>query len=126
MKLSNRQIGSIGVAKVTTALLQLGYSVLTPSEDCNGYDIVAEKDGKFNRIQVKCSTKQDRKYPRYAFMTSKGNHGKQKYTKSSCDWIVCIGLEDDLYWVFPPSGTIGKSKKCMVRTGSNWKIVGTI
>jgi hypothetical protein len=99
---------------------------LTPSEDCNGYDIVAEKYGKFNRIQVKCSTKRDPLRARYAFMTSKGNGSKMRYTKSVCDYIVCIGLQDDLYWVFKPSEAIGKSKKCHVITGSDWKIVGTI
>jgi hypothetical protein len=53
MKLSSRQIGAVGVARVTGALLRCGYSVLLPYEDYAGYDVVAEKNNKFFRIQVK-------------------------------------------------------------------------
>ena len=53
MKLSSRQIGAVGVARVTGALLRCGYNVLTPYEDFAGYDVVAEKNNKFYRIQVK-------------------------------------------------------------------------
>jgi hypothetical protein len=38
----------------------LGYSVLAPLEDFAGYDLVAERGGKFIRIQVKTSEKRDR------------------------------------------------------------------
>lgn len=114
------------MAKVTTALLQSGYSVLAPLEDCNGYDLVAEKRGEFIRIQVKCSTRRQPKIDRYEFMTSTGNLKKLKYTKSSCDLIVCVGLEDDLYWVFKTDECLCKSKKCHINTGSDWKILGKI
>lgn len=114
------------MAKVTTGLLQSGYSVLAPLEDCNGYDLVAEKGGKFHRIQVKCSTRRQPNKQRYEFMTSNGNLKKRKYTNSSCDYIVCMGLEDDLYWVFKTSECLCKSKKCHIRTGSDWKILGKI
>lgn len=126
MKLSNRQIGSVGVAKVTTALLQSGYSVLAPLEDCNGYDLVAEKNGKFKRIQVKCSTKKDPKRFRYEFVTSKGKSRKHQYTESSCDYIVCIGLADDLYWVFRTGECLAKNKKCHIRSGSDWTVLSKI
>jgi hypothetical protein len=53
MKLTSRQIGAVGVARVTGALLRCGYSVLLPYEDFAGYDVVAEKNNKFFRIQVK-------------------------------------------------------------------------
>ena len=114
------------MAKVTTALLQSGYSVLAPLEDCNGYDLVAEKSGEFIRIQVKCSTCRQPNKQKYEFMTCTGNLKKLKYTKSSCDLIVCVGLEDDLYWVFKTGECLCKTKKCHINTGSDWKILGKI
>ena len=65
MKLSNRQIGAVGVSRVASALLRLGYSVLAPLEDFAGYDLVAEKNGRFVRIQVKTSEKRDPKRNRW-------------------------------------------------------------
>ena len=126
MKLSTRQIGSVGVAKVTAALLRCGYSVLTPSEDCSGYDLVCEKNGKFKRIQVKCSSRKDPKRFRYEFATSMGRFTKQKYTISFCDYIVCVGLADDLYWVFRPDQCPSKNKKCHIRDSSDWTALAKI
>ena len=72
MKLSNRQIGAVGVAKVTAALLQNGYQVLTPIEDYAGYDLVAERNGKFHRVQVKTTTGMESRRAHYRFITCKG------------------------------------------------------
>ena len=83
MKLNNRQIGAAGVARVAGALFRNGYSVLVPMEDFgHGYDIVAEKDGKFFRIQVKTTAKAEDRKLHYRFMTCGGNGKKSTYTKS--------------------------------------------
>jgi hypothetical protein len=73
MKLSSRQIGAVGVARVTGALLRCGYNVLTPFEDFAGYDVVAEKAGKFWRIQVKTAQAVEAGRTKYRFTTSTGN-----------------------------------------------------
>lgn len=114
------------MSRVTTALLRNGYSVLIPSEDNGGYDLVAEKGGKFFRIQVKCSEKRDPERNRYGFMTSRGSTGKDWYTKESCDYIICWGMEDDLFWVFRPRDCQSKNKKCYAKTGSSWRIVSDL
>ena len=87
MKLSNRQIGAVGVSRVTSALFRLGYSVLAPLEDFAGYDLVAEKNGRFVRIQVETSEKRDGNRNRYGFMTSRGCTAKKAY-KSGVDATV--------------------------------------
>ena len=116
----------MGVARVATALLRNGYSVLTPLEDIGGYDLVAEKDGKFYRIQVKCSEKRDSERSRYGFMTSRGSSAKDCYTKESCDYIICWGMDDDLFWIFKPRECQVKNKKCFAKTGSSWRIVSDL
>ena len=99
----NRQTGAIGVARVIAGLLASGWNVLTPFEDNAGYDIVAEKDGTFNRIQVKsCGAPRlhlsGRRGPSYKFSTGRGVD-KRKYGKS-VDLIFLVALDKDLLWVF--------------------------
>ena len=114
------------MARVTGALLRNGYSVLTPIEDYAGYDLVAEKYGKFHRIQVKTSEKQDPRRNRYGFMTSVGSNNKSIYNKSMVDYIVCWAMDADLFWIFKPSKCKSKSKKCHIKTGSSWRIISDL
>ena len=125
MKLSNRQIGAVGVSRVASALLRLGYSVLAPLEDCSGYDLVAEKRNRFVRIQVKTSERKDPSKNRYGFMTSRGVGGKEIY-RGGVDVFVCYGLEDDLFWVVKPNKCKSKSYKAPLRTGSSWRILSDL
>ena len=126
MKLSNRQIGAVGVQRVAGALLRLGYQVLTPMEDYCGYDLVAHKGRKFTRIQVKTSEKKDPRGNRYGFMTSKGMDCKARYKSADVDWIVCYALDSDLYWLFRVSECRTSSKKLYPRTGSSWRILSDL
>lgn len=125
MKLSNRQIGAVGVSRVASALLRLGYSVLAPLEDYAGYDLVAEKRGKFTRIQVKTSERKDPRGNRYGFMTSKGCDTKQAY-KSGVDAFVLYGLDDDMFWLVKAKNCKKKNYKATLRTGSSWRILSDL
>ena len=125
MKLSNRQIGAVGVSRVTSALFRLGYSVLAPLEDFAGYDLVAEKNGRFVRIQVKTSEKRDGNRNRYGFMTSKGCTAKKAY-KSGVDAFVLWGMDEDLIWVAKPKDCLGRNSKRNAKTGSSWRILADL
>ena len=116
----------MGVARVAGALLRNGYSVLTPIEDYAGYDLVAEKYGKFYRIQVKTSEKQDPERNRYGFMTSAGANNKSIYNKSMVDYIVCWAMDADLFWIFKPGKCKSKNKKCHIKTGASWRIISDL
>ena len=122
MKLSNRQIGAVGVSRVASALLRLGYSVLAPLEDCSGYDLVAEKRNRFVRVQVKTSERKDPSKNRYAFITSRGADKKSTY-RGGVDVFVLWGMEDDMFWVVRPNKCRSKSYKAPLRTGSGWRIL---
>lgn len=126
MKLSNRQIGAVGVQRVAGALLRLGYQVLTPMEDYCGYDLVAHKGRKFTRIQVKTSEKKDPRGNRYGFMTSKGMDSKSRYKSVDVDMLVCWGMEDDLFWMLKPRECKAKSYKAPIRHGSSWRILSDL
>jgi len=126
MKLSNRQIGAVGVARVAGALFRNGYSVLAPMEDFCGYDLVAEKGGKFYRIQVKTTSKTEGDKNYYRFMTSNGCEGKAKYTKDRIDYLIAWAMDEDLFWLLKPSDCRGPTKKLYPKTGSSWRIVNDL
>ena len=115
----------MGVSRVASALFRLGYSVLAPLEDFAGYDLVAEKNGKFVRIQVKTSEKRDSERNRYGFMTSRGCTGKEPY-KSGVDAFVLWGMDEDLFWIARPKDCIGKNAKRNAKTGSSWRILSDL
>ena len=125
MKLSNRQIGAVGVTRVASALMRLGYSVLTPIEDYSGYDLVAEKRGRFIRIQVKTSERKDPRCNRYGFMTSRGSSKKDIY-RSCFDIFVLYGLDDDMFWVLKSSKCKSKNYKASMKSGSSWRILSDL
>ena len=127
VKLNNRQIGAVGVARVAGALFRNGYSVLVPLEDFgHGYDMVAEKGGRFFRLQVKTTARTETEKLYYRFMTSGGNDRKTAYTKSRVDYIVCWAMDEDLFWLLKPSECKGPTKKCYPKSGSSWRIVNDL
>jgi hypothetical protein len=96
MKLTSRQVGAVGVARVTGALLRCGYNVLTPYEDFAGYDVVAEKDGKFHRIQVKTAQAVEAGRTKYRFTTCSGNgFNIPKRPIAGVDYVALWAMTDD-------------------------------
>jgi len=110
---------------VASVLLRLGYSVLAPLEDFAGYDLVAEKRGRFTRIQVKTSERKDPRCNRYGFMTSKGANAKLPY-KNGVDVFVLWGMDDDMFWMVRPKNCKSKSYKATIKTGSSWRILSDL
>ena len=113
------------MSRVASALLRLGYSVLAPLEDFAGYDLVAEKRGKFTRIQVKTSERKDPRCNRYGFMTCTGSNAKLFY-KGGVDAFVLWGMDDDMFWLVRAKNCKSKNYKATLRTGSSWRILSDL
>jgi hypothetical protein len=123
-KLSSRQVGAVGVARVTGALLRCGYNVLTPYEDFAGYDVVAEDDGKFHRIQVKTSQMMEPNRNRYRFTTSSGSQVKRLIT--GVDYVACWAMGDDLFWLIPIAKCKTITTKFCPSTGQSWRVFSNL
>ena len=123
MKLTSRQVGAVGVARVTGALLRCGYNVLTPFEDFAGYDVVAERDGKFWRIQVKTAQAVEPGRTRYRFTTSSGNGSNMpKRLISGVDYVAMWAMADDLFWLLPIAKCKSITTKVCPSTGQSWRV----
>jgi len=123
-KLSARQVGAVGVARVTGALLRCGYSVLTPYEDFAGYDVVAEEDGKFHRIQVKTSQMMEPNKNRYRFTTASGSGIKKLIV--GVDYVACWAMNDDLFWLIPIAKCKTLTTQFCPSTGQSWRVFSNL
>ena len=126
MKLTNRQTGAVGVAKVAWALFRNGYSVLYPMEDFSGYDLVAERNGKFHRIQVKSSSGMEKRRACYRFLVGTGCDSKSLYSPGKVDYVVCYAIDSDMFWLFRTRECRTKNKSCNPKTGSSWRILNDL
>lgn len=91
--MNSKQQGAIGVAEAIRYYVQNGYTVFVPVSDISRFDLVVEKDGKLQRVEVKSCSAIDN-----AFMlrTSGGNQSwnkKSKYLSSKdCDRVFLYNL----------------------------------
>lgn len=89
--MNSKQLGNITEVQVMLEFLKLGYNVLTPYGDCERYDFVADINGKFIRIQVKTSRKEDD--GKIVFNTASTHYSDGKcihssYTKEEIDYFA--------------------------------------
>jgi len=124
MKLTSRQVGAVGVARVTGALLRCGFNVLTPYEDFAGYDVVAEDDGKFHRIQVKTSQMMEPNKSKYRFTTASGSQIKKLIV--GVDYVACWAMSDDLFWLIPIAKCKTLTTKFCPSTGQSWRVFSNL
>ena len=120
-KNANRKIGAAGVMRVKSELLLKGFDVAEPDVDC-GVDLIAWDHKSVNRIQVKTTVQ---KYsPTYAaFHTSKLVHkcstSRATYDPREVDFIVCVSIALNEYWIIPAGDVIAK-RKTGVRIGDKY------
>jgi hypothetical protein len=123
-KLSARQVGAVGVARVTGALLRCGFNVLAPIEDFSGYDLVAERNGKFLRIQVKTAQVMEPNRNKYRFTTASGNQIKKLIV--GVDYVACWAMSDDLFWLIPIAKCKTITTKLCPSTGQSWRVFSSL
>lgn len=113
--------GSIAEMEIASKLLKNGWNVLFPFGENNRYDLVAEKDGKFTRVQVKYVTPKNGTLD--VGCKSSNNWSVDKYTADQVDFIAVYNSENrDVYFV-PSSKFNSSSIKLRVeKTKNNQKI----
>lgn len=93
-----KRIGNIGEAKVLAKFVELGIPVYIPFGDTEKADLVAEFNGKLNKIQVKTSVRADNGIMIFSLVLStqhRKNGINHKYTKDEIDYFACYNIERD-------------------------------
>ncbi len=107
--------------EVASFLMKKGWNVLFPFGENNRYDLVAEKGGKFNRVQVKYVT------PKNGALSvgckSSNNWTVDRYTASQIDFIAVYDSKSREIYFVPASRLNSSSIKLRFdRTKNNQRI----
>lgn len=96
--MNTKQIGNIGEAKVLSEFVRLGIPVYLPFGDNEKSDLIADFNGKLNRIQVKTSQKIENNKIIFNLVSStmhRQNGVKHIYTEDEIDYFALYNLERD-------------------------------
>ena len=97
--------GVRGELLVSEKLISKGWSVAKPIGDGDPYDLLACKEAKSLRIQIK-STLGAHSYkshpsPHYQFQLAHGLSSKKRYSKEEVDFFICCALDVKRFWIIP-------------------------
>ena len=101
--MNTKKIGNIGEAKVLCKFVELGIPVYLPFGDNERSDLIAEFNGKLNKIQVKTSVKAENGKMLFDLTSStqhRSGRVKHKYTNEEIDYFACYNVtRDSIYLI---------------------------
>lgn len=102
--MNTKRIGNIGEAKVLCKFVELGIPVYIPFGDNERADLIAEFNGKLNKIQIKTSLKaEDGKmvFDLVSSTTHRNNGVKHVYDETEIDYFACYNVARDKLFLIP-------------------------
>lgn len=103
--MNSKRIGNIGEAKALSKFVELGVPVYIPFGDNETADLIADFNGKLNKIQIKTTIKADNGKMEFntASSMSKSHIGDtvHKYTETEVDYFVFYNIERDKIFLVP-------------------------
>lgn len=96
--MNSKRIGNIGEAKVLDKFVEMGIPIYIPFGDDEKADLIAEFDGKLNKIQVKTSIKSKNGCSIFDLTSStahRTNGERRKYLNSEIDYFALYSLDRD-------------------------------
>lgn len=98
-----------------------GYNVLWPLLTQSRYDLVVEKGGKFQRVQVKKATSSKTGPYEYlqARLSNRNKYSKPKYAKGEFELFAFTDMER--VWLAPFDELEGCTSVCLGSTNPNYK-----
>lgn len=108
--MNSKRIGNIGEAKVLAKFVEMGIPVYIPFGDDEKADLIAEFNGKLNKIQVKTSIKSKNGCSIFDLTSStahRTNGGRRKYSNSEIDYFALYSLDrDKVYLIKAPENPL--------------------
>lgn len=101
--MDTKSVGNIGEAKVLAKFVELGIPVYLPFGDNERADMIAEFNGKLNKIQVKTSVKAKNgvmMFKVHASSAHRTNGLKHIYTPDEIDYFACYNIERQCILLF--------------------------
>lgn len=102
--MDTKSIGNLGEAKVLCKFVEYGIPVYIPYGDNEKADLIAEFNGKLNKIQVKTSLKAEDGKMIFDLTSStvhRTNGEKHKYNSNEIDYFACYSVARDKIFLIP-------------------------
>ena len=116
MALYNAIQGNLGLGKAIEYFTSQNIPVAIPLNDTQKYDIVADFDGKLQKISIKTSRYQPRENVFEVMLKntggSSGNNKIRLFDNNNCDYIFIYTANEDLYLI--PSKEIAATNSICV------------
>jgi hypothetical protein len=109
--------GSIAELAVASKLMNMGWRVLFPFGENSRYDLVAEKEGKFVKVQVKYITPKNGTLE--VNCKSSNNWSVDKYTPKQVDFIAAYNAVHKKIYFLPSSKFNSSSIKLRFEPAKN-------
>jgi hypothetical protein len=114
---SNKNKGRFGLAMAIAYFTSKGYTISTPLNDTQWYDLIIEKDGKFETIQCKCTGSQNNAVMLKSCGGTNGSTYDSVLNHSGLDYLFCVDVSGNMF-VIPMSEirASGNTKQITLRT----------
>lgn len=98
--INRKQIGRIGLSMAINYFTCQGYTVSLPINDTQWYDLVIEKDGKFETVQCKATQTEESSIDFRSTGGTKGIEYDNLLNHSELDWLFCVNRDFNM-WLIP-------------------------
>lgn len=108
--MTTKQIGNVGEAIALAGFVQMQIPVYIPFGDNERADLIAEFNGKLQKIQVKTSEKCEDGKVTFSLVSStihRKNGVKHVYTKDEIDYFVLYNIETHMLLLVPQERVAG-------------------
>lgn len=113
----SKEKGNIGEMAIAKDLMVKGYHVFTELGDISKIDLIAEKQGKLLRVQVKCLAAKDSKVK--VDRRKSGPNYKYQYTEEDFDWLAVYVYNKDIILYIPVKELSSVNHQITVRIDSS-------
>ena len=117
---SNKDKGRFGLALAIAYFTAEGYTVSTPLNDTQWYDLIIEKDGIFKTVQCKCTGSKSNTISLTSCGGTRGVRYDSVLNHSELDYLFCIDVSGNMFLI--PIDEIrasGNTKQITLRTSEN-------
>ena len=113
---TNKQKGRIGLSMAINYFTIQGYSISLPLNDTQWYDMVIEKEGKFQTVQCKCTGTANNAISLHSCGGTKGTTYDNILNHSELDILFCVDKDFNMF-VIPFKDLIksGNTKQISLR-----------
>jgi len=102
--MNTNDLSAIGEARIEYEAVKRGYGVAIPKANCKAYDLIVDRDGCLERVQVKTTQSNGKRITVAGYSMSKHKNGKKKavnYKSTDFEWLAIHDVTTDQCYFIP-------------------------